>query len=133
MVDREYAYLRHENNINFEPRICMKSYHQRKTFCEIFATFNFVIVLFAAQENRKIESDIEFSGHRDQACDRGVFTRETVFKTSVSNDGKIPGFVFVSFLFFSRVIKFDKKCANSTQRSQWPNNLVSKTRLFITR
>ena len=44
----------------------MKSYHQRKNFCEIFATFKFVIVFFAAQVNRKIESDIEFSGRRDQ-------------------------------------------------------------------
>ena len=43
-----------------------KSYHQRKTFWKIFATFNFVIVLLAAQVNRKIESDIEFSGRRDQ-------------------------------------------------------------------
>ena len=31
-----------------------------------FATFNFCIVLLAAQVNRKIESDIEFSGRRDQ-------------------------------------------------------------------
>ena len=48
-------------------------------------------------------------------------------------------FVFVSFLFLSIVINFDKKCANSTQRSQSPNsqrltivfwkikNLLSKT------
>ena len=43
----------------------MKSYHQRKTFCEIFATFKF-IVLLAAQVNLKIESDIEFSWHCDQ-------------------------------------------------------------------
>ena len=45
----------------------MKTYHQRKAFCEIFATFKFVIVPLAAQVNRKIESDIEFSGRRDQA------------------------------------------------------------------
>ena len=31
-------------------------------------------------------------------------------------------FVFVSFLFLSSFIKFDKKCANSTQRSQSPNS-----------
>ena len=43
-------------------------------------------------------------------------------EASVSNDGKIPGFYFVSFLFLSSVIKFDKKCANSTQRSQLPNS-----------
>ena len=44
----------------------MKSYHQRKIFGEFFATFKFFIVLLAAQVNRKIESDIEFSGLRDQ-------------------------------------------------------------------
>ena len=44
----------------------VKSYHQRKQVWEIFATFNFVIVLLAAQVNRKIESDIELSGRRDQ-------------------------------------------------------------------
>ena len=43
-------------------------------------------------------------------------------EASVSNDGKIPVFVFVSFIFLSSVIKFDKKCANSTQRSQSPNS-----------
>ena len=31
-------------------------------------------------------------------------------------------FVFVGFLFLSSVINFDKKCANSTQRSQSPNS-----------
>ena len=41
-------------------------------------------------------------------------------EASVSNDGKIPG--FRKFLFLSSVIKFDKKCANSTQRSQSPNS-----------
>ena len=49
--------------------------------------FNFVIVLLAAQVNRKIESDIEFSGRCDQvtaACS----------EASVSNDGKILVFCF---------------------------------------
>ena len=41
-------------------------------------------------------------------------------EASVSNDGKIPGF-FVNFLFLS-FIKFDKKCANSTQGSQSLNS-----------
>ena len=45
-----------------------------------------------------------------------VYSRNS--QASVSNDGKIPGFVFVSLLFLSSVIKFEKKCANSTQRSQ---------------
>ena len=47
---------------------------------------------------------------------RRVYSRNS--EASVSNDGKIQGFVFVSFLFLSSVIKFHKKCANSTQRSQ---------------
>ena len=63
----------------------MKSYHQLKTCCKIFATFKFVIVLLAAQVNRKIESDIKFSG-------RHVNSQNS--EASVSNDGKIPGFCF---------------------------------------
>ena len=46
--------------------LILNSYNQRKTFWKIFATFKFVIVLLAAQVHRKIESDIEFSGRRDQ-------------------------------------------------------------------
>ena len=47
-------------------------------------------------------------------------------------------FVFVSFLFLSIVINFDKKCANSTQRSQSPNSqrltIVSgKSRIYSPR
>ena len=47
---------------------------------------------------------------------RDVYSRNN--EASVSNDAKIPGFCFCSFLFLSSVIKFDKECANSTQRSQ---------------
>ena len=54
-----------KNNVNFEPRIQKVTISEKK-FWTIFATFNFVIVLLAAQVNRKIESDIEFSGRRDQ-------------------------------------------------------------------
>ena len=43
-----------------------KSYDQRQIFWEIFATFNFVAVLLAAKVKRKIESDIGFSGRRDE-------------------------------------------------------------------
>ena len=72
----------------------MKSYHQQKTFCGIFATFKFVIVLMAAQVNRKIESDIKFSGHCDQ-----------VTAASVSNDGKIvTWFLFLLVFFFFQVL-----------------------------
>ena len=49
----------------------------------------------AAQVNRKIESDIEFSGRRDRvtaALGRRVYSRNS--EASVSNDGKIPGFCF---------------------------------------
>ena len=49
------------------------------------------IVLSAAQVNRKIESDIEFSGRRDQVT-RRVYSRNS--EASVSNDGKIPGIWF---------------------------------------
>ena len=110
--------LRHENNKFWSANI--KSCHQRKTFWEIFATFKFSIVLLAAHVNRKIESDMEFSGRRDQVtlC---VYSRSK----GCQNDGKTPGcFVFVSLVFFllSSVIKFDKKCANSTQRSLFPNS-----------
>ena len=54
----------------------IKSYHQRKTFWEIFATFNFVIVLLDSQVNRKIESDIEFSGRRDQGTAACLFAKQ---------------------------------------------------------
>ena len=37
-----------------------------------------------------------------------VYSRSS--EASVSNDGKIPVFLFVSFLFLSSVIKFDEKC-----------------------
>ena len=63
-----------------------------KTFWEIFPTFNFVTVLLAAQVNRKIESDLEFSGRHDQLLPRCVYLRNC--EASVSNDGKIPGFCF---------------------------------------
>ena len=42
-------------------------------------------------------------------------------------------FVFVSFLFRSSVIKFDKKCANSTQRSQSPNSSGRQSKLYSPR
>ena len=87
----------------------------KKLRSAIFARFNFVIVLLAAQVNRKIESDIEFSRRRDQVTAACLHAKQ-------SNDGKIQGFCFVSFLYLSSVIKFDKKCANSTQKSQSPNS-----------
>ena len=69
---------------------------------------NFVIVLLGAQVNRKIESDIEFSGRRDQVTVKHLCQMMARYRV----------LVFVSFLLLSSVIKFDKKCANSTQRSQ---------------
>ena len=67
--------------------ILNREYKKRQTFWESFATFNFVILLLAAQINRKIESDIEFSGRRGE-----VYSRNS--EASVSNDRKIPGFCF---------------------------------------
>ena len=96
-----------------------KKLRSRQTFWAIFATFNFVTVLLPAKVKGKIESDIGFSGRRDK-LPRRVYSLNN--EASVSNDGKIQGFVFVSFLFLSSVIKFDKKCANSTQRSQSRNS-----------
>ena len=70
------------------------------------------------------KSHIEFSGCSDQVTAlfyRSMFTRETV-KQLCQMMARYRVFVFVSFLFLSIVIKFDKKCANSTQRSQSPNS-----------
>ena len=78
------TYLRHENNINFEP--WMIEYKKLRsasfqTFWEI--TFlrregNFVIVLLVAQINRKIESDIAGIQRAPWLSYRGMFTRQTV-------------------------------------------------------
>ena len=40
----------------------VKIYHERKNILGDFNTFNFCIVLLAAQINRKRESDTDFSG-----------------------------------------------------------------------
>ena len=58
-----------------------------------FATFNFSIVVLAAQVNRKIESDIEFTGHRDQVTCH-VYSRKKGYKFLCQNDAKTPGFCF---------------------------------------
>ena len=52
-----------------------------------------------------------------------MFTYKTK-DASVSkiNDGKTAGFSFCLFFFLSSVVKIDKKCANSTQRSQSLNS-----------
>ena len=91
--------------------------------------FNFSIVLLAAQlhVNHKIKSDIDFSGHLWSsylAC--SLTTRETK-DASVSMMARHQVFVFVSFFFLSSVIKFDKKCANSTQRSPSSNSCMKLT------
>ena len=64
----------------------MKTHHQRKTFCEIFATFNFVVVLLAAQEVTSNSSDAVIK------LPRRVYSPNS--EASVSNDGKIPAFCF---------------------------------------
>ena len=77
----------------------MKSYHQRKAFCEIFATFKFFIVLLAAQVNRKIESDIELSRRRDQVTAAFLLAKQWSICVKWWQD---TGFLFLSvFLFFS--------------------------------
>ena len=81
--------------------------------------FNFVIVLFAAQENHKIENDIEFSGRHDQVTAACLLS---TMKHLCQMMARYRVFVFFRFLFLSSVIKFDNKCANSTQRSQSLNS-----------
>ena len=61
---------------------------------EIFATFNFATVLLAAKVKRKIEVTSDSAGAVMKLPPR----RNS--EASESNDGKIQGFVFVSFLFF---------------------------------
>ena len=84
---------------------------------EIFATFNFSI---AAQVNRKIEGDIEFSERHDQVNQLHVYSRNKGY-ICVKMMARHRVFVNVSFFilflcfFFSIVLKIDKKCANSTQ------------------
>ena len=86
--------------------------------------FSCFVVIVQVWLHRVSKSHIEFSGCSDQVTAlfyRGMFTRETVKQLCQM----MPGyrvFVFVSFLFLSIVINFDKKCANSTQRSQSPNS-----------
>ena len=67
--------LQHENNVHFEQRNKRLPSAKNKIFWEIFAMFNFsiIIVVLAAQVNCKIKSDIEFSGHRDQVTYQGIF------------------------------------------------------------
>ena len=89
----------------------IKSYDQRKTLKEIFDTFNLSFWL----------------QHRIQrlpwSSNCGVFTRETVkHLCQMMARYKVLVYVTGSFLFLSPVIKFDKKCANSTQGSQSPNS-----------
>ena len=52
-----------------------QGYDQRQKNWEIFARFNFVIVFLAAQVNRKIESDIEFSRRRVFSSEKFIETK----------------------------------------------------------
>ena len=79
----------------------MKSYNQRKTFCEIFATFKFVIVLLAAQVNRKIESDIEFSRPCDQVTAECLLAKQWSICVKWWQD---TGFLFLLVFFFFQVL-----------------------------
>ena len=92
-----------------------KNLPSAKTFCKTFAAFNFVIVLLAAV-NHKIESDIEFSGHRDQVTIACLLAKQWSICVKM-----MARYWFLFLLVFFSVMKFDKKCTNSTQRSQSPN------------
>ena len=134
----QHQNIRHENNINFEPRI-YESYHQRKTFWEIFATFNFVLVILAAQVNRKIESDFAFSGRRDQVTTACLLAK--LWSICVKWWRVIGFFLLLVFYFFQRLtrnVRIQRKDHNRPSQEVDQcfckvKNLLSKTRLFITR
>ena len=65
----------------------------------MFATFKFSIVLLAAEVNRKIESNIEFSVRRDQVP-LLVYSRNKGY-IFVKMMAKYRVFVFVSLFFVS--------------------------------
>ena len=75
----------------------------------ILGDFSFVVIVLLAAPSK---SHIEFSGRSDQVTVKPLCQMMPRYRV----------FVFVSFLFLSIVINFDKKCANSTQRSQSPNS-----------
>ena len=94
-----------------------ENYFGKFLLCSVF-----LLALLAAQVNRKIESDIKFSGCRDQVTS-GVYSRNQGY-ICVKVMARHLVFVFDSLVFFlSSVIMFDKRCANSTQRSQLPKSL----------
>ena len=98
----------------------IKSYHQRKIFWEVFATFNFSIGLLAAKVNRKIERWHRFQRPPGIKLPCVLLTTGCVCGKMTARHGIV--ILLVSFFFLSSVIKVDKKCANSTQRSQSSNS-----------
>ena len=112
-------FFRHSTPLNFEPRVLNVNISE-KHFGKFFASFNFSIVLLAAQVNREIESDIIVSGRRDQVTSH-VYSRNKGY-ICVKMMARLRVFAFVGSFFLSSVLKIDKKCANSTQRSQQPNS-----------
>ena len=60
---------------------------------------------------------------------RCVYSRNSV-KSSFDT---VPGFCFCKFSFSFKCKKFDKKCANSTQRSQSPNSSGCQSKLYSPR
>ena len=81
--------------LNFE----YKKLPSAKSILGDFCFFCFSIVLLAAQLNRKIESDIEFSGRRDQVTLR-VYSRNKGY-ICVEMMVRHLVFVWVSLVFFS--------------------------------
>ena len=67
-----------------------------------------------------MEGDIEFSGRPDQVTLLVYLPNKGYICVKMMATHRV--FVFVSFFFLSSVIKFDKKFANSAQRSQSPNS-----------
>ena len=76
-----------------------------------------------------MESYIGFRGRRDEVSAVCLFAKQC----QIIIWHRYRVFVFVSSLFLSSVIKFDKKCANSTQRSQSPNSSGWQSKLYSPR
>ena len=103
MCQSRIKYFFHQQQHNFYTGN-IKSYHQRKTFWEIFAAFNFSIVLLAAQVNRKIEvTSNSPTAVIKLPC---VFTNNSRHKgyICVKMMAKRRIFVFANFFFLSSVL-----------------------------
>ena len=130
IVCHQQQNLRHQNNLNFEPRIW------KVTISEInFGRFllRSIFLLYFCLHEYIAKSKVTLNSAGTVNKLPYMFTRETK-DTSVSKWWQATGFLFllVWFFFLWSVLKIDKKCANSTQRSQslnswgWPLFLLSQ-------